>query len=51
MAEASVCAADESSLLDIADFRLTALGYEAGQRILALLLLRNAQAANMKVGQ
>lgn len=28
---------------------MTSLGYETGQRVLALLLIRNAQASSMKV--
>jgi hypothetical protein len=32
------------------DIRLSSLGYEAGIRILNLILLRNAQAAGGKVG-
>ncbi|KAL7419083.1 Trafficking protein particle complex subunit 31 [Cryptotrichosporon argae] len=47
---AEIIAYSQSRVDSVADLekRLTSLGYEAGQRILSLLLLRNAQAANMK---
>jgi len=34
---------------DTTDDRLSSLGYEVGQRILSLILLRNTQAAGGKV--
>lgn len=35
----------------VAHSRLSSLGYEAGQRILSLLLLRQSQSNNMKVSR
>ncbi|KAL1407045.1 Trafficking protein particle complex subunit 31 [Vanrija albida] len=47
---AEIVAYSQSHVDSVADLekRLTSLGYEAGQRVLSLLLLRNAQAAGMK---
>ncbi|TXT04982.1 hypothetical protein VHUM_03802 [Vanrija humicola] len=47
---AEIVAYSQSHVDSVADLekRLTSLGYEAGQRVLSLLLLRNAQASGMK---